>query len=332
MSADRLPPVYADALEAFAEELRIQRGASPHTVRNYLADVRSLFAFVTDDDGEGLPLEAIELGNLRQWLMHQSRAGAAPSTLARRVAAIRAFCAFCVRSGRMTADPALRLSAPRKGSRLPAVLQQGQAETVLGRIADEEVRSRTEEPRERAAAQRDHAVALRDRAIVELLYATGIRVSELTALDLGDIDEERRLITVLGKGGKERRVPYGLPAADALRTWLAQGRPELATTASSQGAAGGSGEAVLLGVRGGRINVRQVRDVVHRATRAIDGSPELSPHGLRHSAATHMVENGADLRQVQEFLGHATLSSTQIYTHVSLGRLEESYFTAHPRA
>lgn len=341
LTADQLSPEYADALEAFVEDLRIQRNASVHTVRNYSADVRSLMTFLTEADGHALALTDIELGNLRQWLMDQSRRGAEPGTIARRIAAIRSFCAFCTRTGRMERNPAARLASPRKGSRLPAVLQQSQTAAVMDRAAragaDTDPTRPDPDPADATAppSLRDRAIALRDAAILEVLYATGVRVSELAAMDVSDLDPERRLITVLGKGGKERRVPYGLPAAQALEAWIASGRPELSAPApasASKGSADRRSQALFLGVRGGRINVRQVREIVHRATAAVDGVAELSPHGLRHSAATHMVENGADLRQVQEYLGHSTLSSTQIYTHVSLGRLSESYYRAHPRA
>lgn len=365
LTADQLSPEYAEALDAFAEDLRIQRNASVHTVRNYSADVRSLMTFLTETDGHALALTDIELGNLRQWLMDQARSGAAPGTVARRIAAVRSFCAFCTRTGRMERNPAARLASPRKGSRLPAVLQQSQTAAVMDRAAraaagpdpaiDDSApagtgyrpssgahpsgggaETETEDgiPGEATAqaelSPRERAVALRDAAILEVLYATGVRVSELAAMDVSDLDPERRLITVLGKGDKERRVPYGLPAARALEAWISTGRPELAVPRSEASTC--AGQALFLGVRGGRINVRQVREIVHRATAAVDGVADLSPHGLRHSAATHMVENGADLRQVQEYLGHSTLSSTQIYTHVSLSRLSESYYRAHPRA
>lgn len=341
LTADQLPPEYADALEAFVEDLRIQRNASVHTVRNYSADVRSLMTFLTEADGHALALTDIDLGNLRLWLMDQSRRGAAPGTIARRIAAIRSFCAFCTRTGRMERNPAARLASPRKGSRLPAVLQQSQTAAVMDRAARDGADTDPTRPDPDPAdattppSPRDRVIALRDAAILEVLYATGVRVSELVAMDVSDLDPERRLITVLGKGDKERRVPYGLPAARALEAWIATGRPELSAPAPASDSAGSADRrspALFLGVRGGRINVRQVREIVHRATAAVDGVAELSPHGLRHSAATHMVENGADLRQVQEYLGHSTLSSTQIYTHVSLGRLSESYYRAHPRA
>ncbi|MYM20094.1 tyrosine-type recombinase/integrase [Brevibacterium sp. 5221] len=363
-----LPSEYRAALGAFEEELRVVRAASAHTVRNYVADARSLLCFLTRESGAGevesvLPLDAVELGNLRQWLLELSDAGASAGTMARRIAGVRAFFGFCARTGRIERNPALRLASPRTASRLPAVLHQEQARRVLddtGRTARAGhgepgpafAPGAASNPSEGAASDaggapdagegapdagkapsaseaanpRARALALRDAALVEVLYATGVRVSELVALDLGDIDESAGLLTVLGKGNKERRVPFGTPARTALRLWLADGRPVLAP------ASGAAGSAVFLGARGGRINVRQVREVVHRVTANRPGSPELSPHGLRHSAATHLVENGADIRQVQDYLGHASLASTQIYTHVSMKRLHDSYRQAHPRA
>jgi integrase/recombinase XerC len=167
-------------------------------------------------------------------------------------------------------------------------------------------------------------LVLRDRLILELLYATGIRVSELTGLDIDDVDRHRRVVRVLGKGNKQRTVPYGLPAEKALDAWLKEGRPELA--------AAGSGAALLLGVRGRRIDPRAVRTIVHEQIGCVPGAPDLGPHGLRHTAATHLLEGGADLRAVQELLGHASLATTQIYTHVSVERLRSVYAQAHPRA
>lgn len=170
----------------------------------------------------------------------------------------------------------------------------------------------------------DVALALRDAAILEVLYATGVRVAELCGLDLGDVDLERRLVRVLGKGRKERSVPVGLPALRAVSTWLAEGRPRLVTPAA--------GRAVFLGRRGQRIDPRVVRRVVHQALGRVAGAPDLGPHGLRHAMATHLLEGGADLRSVQEMLGHASLATTQIYTHVSDERLRQAYQQAHPRA
>jgi integrase/recombinase XerC len=168
------------------------------------------------------------------------------------------------------------------------------------------------------------AIALRDQAILEVLYATGIRVSELTGLDIPDVDRHRRVLRVLGKGSKERVVPFGLPADRAIATWLQSGRDQLSTNAS--------GPSLFLGRRGGRVDPRAVRRLVHQRTAAIGGAPELAPHGLRHTAATHLLEGGADLRTVQELLGHASLATTQIYTHISAERLAAVYRQAHPRA
>jgi integrase/recombinase XerC len=170
----------------------------------------------------------------------------------------------------------------------------------------------------------DLAVALRDRAVLEVLYATGVRVSELTGLDLDDLDRSRRTLRVLGKGAKERVVPVGLPADRALGEWLDRGRPVLVAAAGDR--------AVFVGLRGRRLDPRRAREVVHRGMAQVEGAPDIGPHGLRHSAATHLLDGGADLRSVQELLGHATLATTQIYTHVSVDRLRAGYRQAHPRA
>lgn len=314
-------PAYIDAVEEFDAHLRIERGASDHTRRAYVGDVCRLLADFEGPDGTGLPLDAIEAGNLRDWVLSMSRDGSAPSTIARRTAAVRRFFGQCLRSGRISKDPSTRLRSPKKPSRLPTVLQQEHAEQVLDGVRDAVAAAdHTSVP----AEVQEPAEALRDAAMLELLYATGLRVAELAGLDIDDVDREARLVTVLGKGGKVRRVPFGVPAEHAVDAWQRRGRPAFVTERS--------GPALFLGVRGGRIDVRQVRRVVRDATTAVAGAPELSPHGLRHSAATHMVENGADIRQVQEYLGHAALSSTQIYTHVSMGRLAAVYKQAHPRA
>ena len=174
------------------------------------------------------------------------------------------------------------------------------------------------------AADDDDPIHLRNRAALELLYATGIRVGELVGLDVDDLDHSSMVLRVVGKGDKERRVPFGLPARDAVDAWLERGRPHLVTAES--------GPALLLGRRGRRADPRQVRSVVHELLEHVPDAPDLGPHGLRHSAATHLLEGGADLRIVQELLGHASLATTQIYTHVSVDRLKRSYAQAHPRA
>ncbi|MDT0213756.1 tyrosine recombinase XerC [Rothia sp. ARF10] len=301
---------------AFERHLRAERGRSPHTVRAYLGDLRELFDHV---DGVGgadaprrreTPLADIRLADLREWLGALASAGAARATLARRSASMRTFFAWAVREGHVDTDPSLRLVAPKRHRTLPPVLAKDDAAGLLDVAA--------------VAADDGDPVHLRDRAVLELLYATGVRVGELTGLDVDDVDDEAGVIRVIGKGDKERRVPFGRPAAAALREWLQHGRPRLVTARSGAG--------LFLGRRGGRLDARQVRTLVHDMLTHVPDAPDLGPHGLRHSAATHLLEGGADLRMVQELLGHASLSTTQIYTHVSIERLTASYAQAHPRA
>ena len=278
-------------LEEYAEHLALERGRSEHTRRAYLADLRSLFAFL-DERAPGAGLDALSLPLLRAWLAAQATSGAARTTVARRTSAAKTFTSWATRRGLLPGDPAGRLQVPRTRRTLPAVLRQDQA--------------------------------LRDRLIVEMLYATGIRVSELCGLDIDDVDTGRRLLRVLGKGNKERTVPFGKPAGAALGAWLADGRPTLVTSES--------GPALLLGPRGRRLDPRQARTVVHQTMSAVAGAPDIGPHGLRHSAATHLLEGGADLRVVQELLGHSSLATTQLYTHVTVARLRAVHDQAHPRA
>jgi len=295
-------------MDAFETHLRLERGRSPHTVRAYLGDIRDLI-----DHGAGLgctSLDEIDLTVLRSWLAHQRATGRRGTTVARRAASVRTFCSWGARTGRLQRDPAALLVTPKGNRALPSVLKSTEAGELMdlaGVVADDQ-----------------DPVHQRDRAMVELLYASGIRVSELTGLDVDDLDPGRRTVRVMGKGAKERTVPYGALAADALTVWIDEGRPRLATA--------GSGAALFLGARGGRIDPRTVRRVVHRLLRHLPDAPDMGPHGLRHSAATHLLEGGADLRSVQEILGHATLATTQIYTHVSVERLRSTYEQAHPRA
>jgi integrase/recombinase XerC len=301
--ADGLAPDVARALGEFVEHLQLERGRSAHTVRAYRGDLASLLA--------GLPaLPALDLGRLRRWLADAHAAGAARSTLSRRAAAARTFTRWAHRRGLLPADPGARLVAPRGRRTLPTVLDTGQAGAVLEAAT--------------AGAQQDDPVLLRDLLVVELLYATGVRVGELCGLDLRDVDDERRALRVRGKGDRERTVVFGLPAARALRRWTEVGRPGLVRPDSPP--------ALLLGVRGRRLDPRVARTVVHRAVAAVPDVPAIGPHGLRHAAATHMLEGGADLRYVQELLGHAKLSTTQLYTHVTVERLKVVHDQAHPRA
>ncbi len=300
--------VPCDALPAFERHLSAERGRSPNTVRAYVRDVGAFLddAGVEDDTA----LRQVRLADLRAWLGTLSRGGAARSTIARASASLRTFFGWLERSGRIPADPSLRLSAPRRLRTLPPVLAQRSAAALLDVAA--------------VAADDDDPIHLRNRAALELLYATGIRVGELVGLDVDDLDHSSMVMRVVGKGDKERRVPFGLPARDAVDAWLERGRPHLVTTES--------GPALLLGRRGRRADPRQVRSVVHELLEHVPDAPDLGPHGLRHSAATHLLEGGADLRMVQELLGHASLATTQIYTHVSVDRLKRSYAQAHPRA
>lgn len=310
--AQPLPDWVFEPLAAFRRHLAAERGLSPHTVRAYLGDVTSLLEHACAD---GLnELAALDIGAIRAWLAAQHAGGKGRATLARRAAAARGFTAFAHSRGWLDSDPGPLLGTPRIGRHLPSVLAQDQMLAVLTAPA----------AREPAQDPQAAAIACRDTAIMELLYATGIRVSELCGLDLGDVDQERRLVLVMGKGSRERVVPVGVPAARAVRQWCEAGRPALAT--------GRSGTALYLGARGGRLDPRTARRVVHTRIAAAGAVPDTGPHGLRHTAATHLLEGGADLRSVQEILGHASLASTQIYTHVSVERLLSAYRQAHPRA
>lgn len=298
-----LPADIARAIDAFVVHLERERGRSRHTVRAYRSDLTDLLqgpARLTD----------LDLAHLRTRLAETRTAGASRSTLARRAAAVRTFTAWAVRTGLLETDPAARLGSPRAGTVLPEVMDAAQAGVVLAAAG--------------SGAAEDDPEALRDLAVLELLYATGVRVAELCGLDVDDVDQGRRTLRVLGKGGRERTVVFGVPAERALRRWLDRGRPALAVAASPP--------ALLLGVRGGRLDPRVARTVVHRAVSSVPGVPDTGPHGLRHAAATHLLEGGADLRYVQELLGHATLSTTQLYTHVTVDRLKVVHDQAHPRA
>ena len=302
--APALPPALAAAADGFVRHLELERGRSPHTVRAYSGDVALLLEHAARM-GVTEPAE-LDLAVLRSWLARLRSTGAARTTLARRGSTARVFTAWAHRRGLLPADPGLLLATPKGHRPLPDVLQPDEAARLLD------------------AVDGDDPADLRDRLALELLYATGIRVGELCGLDLDDVDRGRRVVRVLGKGNKERSVPYGAPAEVALDAWLVRGRPAWAVA--------GSGAALVLGVRGGRVDPRTVRSIVHRRLAGVPGAPDLGPHGLRHSAATHLLEGGADLRTVQEMLGHATLATTQIYTHVSVERLRTSYERAHPRA
>jgi integrase/recombinase XerC len=307
-TADRrsaLPRSLATAVDGYERHLRFERNLSVHSVRAYVTDVVSLLDHLSGlghDD-----MSALDQAVVRGWLGVLHSGGAARSTLARRTATVRSFGAFACRQGWLAVDPAARIASPKAYRPLPAVLRTREARELMD-----------------TTSATDSTAGLRDRLVLELLYATGVRVSELVRLDLDDVDRSRRVVRVLGKGSRERTVPYGVPAERALQAWLSSGRPHLVNAAS--------GAALLLGDRGGRIDPRSVRRIVHRRIAMVSGAPDIGPHGLRHSAATHLLEGGADLRAVQEILGHSSMATTQIYTHVSVERLRSAYRQAHPRA
>ncbi|HEY1643386.1 MAG TPA: tyrosine recombinase XerC [Streptosporangiaceae bacterium] len=362
---DELPAGLVGALAAFERHLASERGLSPHTVRAYVGDATAL---ATHAAGQGCVSAAdLDIGMLRGWLATRHTAGQARASLARHAAAARAFTAFAHGRGWSEADPGLLLGTPKTGKHLPQVLAREQMAAVLdgsGPAARRAAAARADvagmnkagADQRRAAGPdragpdggRTLALAARDTAIMELLYASGIRVSELCGLDLGDLDEHRRTIRVLGKRSRERVVPVGIPALRAVRAWIQEGRPVVLSAAAGQQYPAQqypgqrqpgqrqpgqrASAAVFLGARGGRIDPRTVRRVVHQQIAAAGTVPDTGPHGLRHTAATHLLEGGADLRSVQEMLGHASLATTQIYTHVSVERLLAAYRQAHPRA
>lgn len=302
--SEQLPPDLAAALVAFGRYLSAERGLSVNTVRAYTGDIASLLAHLAALRGQS-PAD-LDIRVLRSWLAMMRSFGGSRSSLARRAAAARAFTAYATRIGTLDADPGLLLASPTPRRELPAVLRVDQAAAAVDAAAD------------------DGPLGLRDRLAVELLYGCGIRVGELVGLDVGDIDAGRHLLRVVGKGDKERRVPYGTPAGVALASYLGQARPQLATDRSAA--------ALLLGARGGRVDPREIRRRVHALVARVPGAPDMGPHGLRHTAATHLLEGGADLRAVQDLLGHASLATTQLYTQVSMERLRSVYRQAHPRA
>lgn len=295
-------------LADYERHLSSERDLSVHTVRAYVGDIAGLLEHATRLGHENVG--SVDLRTLRSWLAKQQTVGKSRTTMARRGTAARVFTAWLVRTGRAGHDAGALLASPKAHKPLPAVLRADEARAVIDAAT--------------ALADVGGPVGLRDVAMLELLYATGIRVGELCGLDVDDLDRERNVVRVFGKGRKERMVPFGIPAARAIDLWLTRGRPQLH--------AEGAGAALFLGARGHRIDQRAVRRVVHQRIAEVPGAPDIGPHGLRHTAATHLLEGGADLRSVQELLGHASLATTQLYTHVTTDRLRKAYQQAHPRA
>jgi integrase/recombinase XerC len=295
--------------DAFLKYLESERNLSAHTIRAYLGDLDSFFEHLEKLDVTDF--SKLELSQIRSWLANQQIKGGARTTLSRRAVSIRLFTKWATKKGYLAKDVGAMLATPKGARTLPDVLNVADAGLAMDALATR-------------VAEEDGPLSKRDCAMVEVLYASGARVSELCGLDLQDIDYERNTIRVIGKGNKERTIPLGNPAMRALDAWLKEGRPSLAGDKSDR--------AVFLGARGKRIDQRTVRTVVYQALEALEGAVKLGPHALRHSAATHLLEGGADLRTVQEILGHASLATTQIYTHVSTERLQKAFKQAHPRA
>lgn len=298
----------SQVLAAYERHLVLERDLAPHTVRAYLSDLGDLFDHLTRLGVTDVA--RLDLPMLRSWLAKQQTLGKARTTIARRATALRVFTAWAQRVGLVASDCGALLASPKAHRTLPAVLDVHDARAMLDAAQERVVGG--------------DPVALRDVAVLELLYASGIRVGELVGLDIDDLDAARRVVRVLGKGRKERVAPYGVPASTAIGRWLRDGRDHLARP--------GSGAALFLGTRGGRLDQRAVRTLVHTRLAEVPGAPDTGPHGLRHTAATHLLEGGADLRAVQEILGHASLATTQLYTHVTTERLRAAYAQAHPRA
>lgn len=282
---------------------------SPRTQTAYLTDL-SLFAqFLATCDVE--EISEVKLTHIRAWLASMSDEGKSKSTLQRRTAGVKGLFSWAHTSGLITTNPTVGLKSVKVPDTLPETITQREARELMDSLHS-------------VAAESDTAVSYRDLAIMEMLYATGLRVFELCNLDLGSLDRARELVRVTGKGDKERSVPVGIPAWKALDAWLAR-RSELVTERS--------GNAVFVGEKlGARIDQRVVRRIVHGSLGLVDGAPDLGPHGLRHAMATHILEGGADLRSVQEVLGHSSITTTQIYTHISSARLKSVFDQAHPRA
>lgn len=295
-------------LADFERYLRVEQDRSEHTIRGYRSDLGALDSVLLEHGV--VDLRRVRLDHLRAFLAGQSRAGLARSSISRRAASVKTFFRWATTHDLVEVDPSLRLSAPSKNRHLPHVLAADQASALMDLAA--------------VASDDADPVSIRNRAMVELLYATGMRVGELSGLDVDDLDVSARHARVLGKGDRQRMVVFGTPAATAVTAYLDGGRSLLAH--------GSSGPALFLGRRGRRVDQRQVRSVVHELLGHIPDAPSLGPHGLRHSAATHLLDGGADIRTVQEVLGHSSLATTQIYTHVSTGRLRSAYRQAHPRA
>ena len=297
----------AELIAPYEEHLALVRNLADNSIKGYVSDLES---FLKHIETLGIAeFKDLTITHIRSWLADLTDKGAVRSTIARRIVSIRAFTYWAASQGWITEDIGQSLAIPKAHRTLPDVLDIADTQIVLDSMAQR-------------AGEEPTPINLRDLAMIEVLYASGIRVSELCGLNSSSIDTARNTLQVIGKGDKERVVPLGIPAMRALQNYIAEGRPLLMNEKSAS--------AIFLGSRGKRIDQRSVREVVYGAMAAV-GS-RMGPHGLRHTAATHLLEGGADLRTVQEILGHSSLATTQIYTHVSPQRLQTAYQQAHPRA
>ena len=301
---------FTSILDEFIAHLKIDKNRSENTLRSYKTDLELFFENCVSQNIKNL--KDIDLNNMRNWLADLKSKEVTNTTISRRVSSLKVFFNWAIKTKKINQNPTLRLISPKINKTLPNILGSKQAVALLDSSANLE------------DEQDSVAIRMRDHAILEILYATGIRVSELVGLDLKDISFSNQTLKVLGKGQKERIVPFGIPAKEALEVYLKESRLDFETSQSNQ--------AAFLGQRGKRLNVRQVRRILEKAIERLSDVIQVSPHDLRHSAATHMLEGGADLRIVQELLGHASLATTQKYTHVTIERLIEVFANAHPRA
>lgn len=300
----------ADCIDAYRDYIAVNKGLSEHTTRAYITDISQAMHIM---HVRGIDtVDGVTRDELRSWMAHEMHRGISKTSLARKVVALRGFFTYAHTHGMAQSNPAANLATPKRESRLPEVLNKNQAQSI--------VETQTIHEKEEG----NTPVALRDNAIMELLYATGIRVAELVDLNIDDLNFDQHTVKVTGKGNKQRVVPFGIPAQHALHAWIGEGRSKLVSEKTPH-------DALFVGTRGGRMNQRQVRSLVHERAQAA-GVPDIAPHALRHTAATHLLNGGADLREVQELLGHSSLTTTQRYTHVSLEQLKQKYAQAFPRA
>lgn len=303
-------------IDRYLEHLIEERNLSKHTERAYRRDLESFLAFLARDflakKPESIRPDEIDALAIRSFLASMSRRDVGARSQARTLSAVRSLFRFACREGRLDKNPALAVKTPKQPRTLPRHLRPGEIETLLDSVAGEE------------------PLVRRDRAILEVLYAAGLRVGELVALDWNDIDLQARVLRVLGKGGKERMVPFGRHAAAALRAWLECWESVRATC--ERGRRESELEPVFLNYRGERLSARSIRRLIDQRVEQAAIAGGIHPHTLRHTFATHLLEGGADLRSIQELLGHASLSTTQNYTHLEVERLQSVYRNAHPRA